>query len=105
MKTRLAVVLFTLMFGHAANAEDRFQDIRKVWPTCAGCHGAQGEGVGSMPALAGKDAEYIIESLLAYKNKEVRGPMSALMWQQASMLSEGQIGTIGVFVDQDFPKL
>jgi cytochrome c553 len=104
MKTKLAVVVLSLMLGQTANAEDRFQDIRKVWPTCAGCHGAQGQGIGSFPALAGQDADSIIESLLAYKNKELRGPMSSLMWQQASMLTDGQIGTIGVFVSEDFPE-
>lgn len=98
----LAILATTSTFS-LANPDDRFEDIRKIYPTCAACHGAQGQGVGSMPALAGRDADYIISALLQYKNKEQRGPLSSLMWQQADMLTEGQIGTLGVFVQEGFP--
>jgi len=97
---RLAIALVLLASTANATADDRFESIQRVWPTCAACHGAQGQGVGSMPALAGKDADYIINALLQYKNKEQRGPLSSLMWQQASMLTESQIGVIGVYVQE-----
>lgn len=86
-----------------ANA-DKFSSIRGVWGGCAACHGDQGQGMGAFPALAGRDADYIITALQAYKARETRGPQSALMWGQASVLSEGDIGTIGVFVQEGFPK-
>ena len=97
------VLLLTALIATPSVAEDRFEDIRRIWPTCAACHGAQGQGVSGMPALAGKDADYIISALTQYKNKEQRGALSSLMWQQASLLSDGQIGTIGVFVQEGFP--
>lgn len=100
----LMIAATVALLSTTVQADDRFEDIRRVWPTCAACHGAQGQGVGGMPALAGRDADYIISALLQYKNKEQRGPLSSLMWQQASMITEGQIGTIGVFVQEGFPE-
>lgn len=97
---KLALALVLLASTANATADDRFESIERVWPTCTACHGVQGQGVGGMPALAGRDADYIISALLQYKNKEVRGPLSSLMWPQASMLTEGQIGTIGVYVQE-----
>lgn len=95
------LLLLTAIIASPVAAEDRFESIRQIWPVCASCHGAQGQGVGAMPALAGRDAAYIITALLQYKNKEQRGPLSSLMWQQASMLEDGDIGTLGVFVEQE----
>ena len=103
MKKLIATVVL-LGLTATATAEDRFADIRQIWPTCTACHGVQGQGVGGMPALAGKDADYIITALTQYKNKEQRGPLSSLMWQQASTLTEGQIGTIGVYIQQGMPN-
>ena len=100
----LMIAATVALLSTTVQADDRFEDIRRVWPTCAACHGAQGQGVGGMPALAGRDADYIITALLQYKNNEQRGPLSSLMWQQASMITEGQIGTIGVFVQEGFPS-
>ena len=100
----LMIATTVALLSTTVQADDRFEDVRRVWSTCAACHGAQGQGVGGMPALAGRDADYIISALLQYQNKEQRGPMSSLMWQQAGMLTEGQIGTIGVFVQEGFPE-
>ena len=97
------VLLLTALIATPSVAEDRFEDIRRIWPTCAACHGTQGQGVSGMPALAGRDADYIISALTQYKNKEQRGALSSLMWQQASLISDGQIGSIGVFVQEEFP--
>ncbi len=84
--------------------EDRFEDVRGIWMVCAGCHGTEGQGMGSFPALVGKNADYIIDALLSYRNGETRGPLSGLMWSQAKALSEGQIGTLGVFVQEGLPS-
>lgn len=104
MKFKALLVTCSLLIGSQVQAEDRFESIRTVWPTCAACHGANGEGVGSFPALIGKDADYIISSLLQYKNKEERGSMSSVMYPQAGMLTEGQIGVIGVYIQEGLPK-
>lgn len=97
------LLLATAIIASPVMADDRFEDVRGVWPTCAACHGVQGQGMRGMPALAGRDADYIISALLQYKNNEQRGPLSSLMWQQAGMLTEGQIGALGVFVQEGFP--
>ena len=85
-----------------AAADDRFADIRSLWTGCAACHGAQGQG-GIGPMLAGQDADMIISKLTTYKNKGTVGPQSAMMWAQAAQLTDGQIGTIGVYVQEGFP--
>tara|TARA_A100001015_G_scaffold79490_1_gene88196 strand:- start:9713 stop:10048 length:336 start_codon:yes stop_codon:yes gene_type:complete len=82
--------------------EDRFASIRQTMNTCAACHGPQGQG-GLGPKLQGQTADEIISKLLAYKNKEVVGPQSAMMWPTAGMLTEGEIGMIGVYIAQGYP--
>ena len=86
-----------------AAADDRFADIRSLWTGCAACHGAQGRG-GIGPMLAGQSADDIISKLTTYKNNGTVGPQSAMMWAQAAQLTDGQIGTIGVFVQEGFPN-
>jgi cytochrome c553 len=104
MKFKALLVTCSLLIGSQVQAEDRFESIRQVWPTCASCHGANGEGIGTFPSLIDKDADYIISALLQYKNKEKRGSMSSVMYPQAGMLTEGQIGVIGVYIQEGLPK-
>ncbi len=42
---------------------------------CVGCHGAQGEGVGAFPHLAGKKTDYLIDQLKNYKSGVRQDPM------------------------------
>ena len=51
---------------------------------CAACHGGAGEG-GVGPYLTGKSN--IVGMLQAYKDKQTRGPQSAIMWANAQQLS------------------
>ena len=97
------IVAMTLVLSANAIAEDRFASIRQTMNTCAACHGPQGQG-GIGPKLQGQSADEIISKLLAYKNKEVVGPQSAMMWPTAGMLTEGQIGMIGVYISQGYPN-
>ena len=64
---------------------------------CVACHGAQGEG-GVGPALAGQPGQEIYEKLVQYKNGETRGAQSALMWSQASTLSDQDMTNIAAFI-------
>ena len=98
---KLIAIAFALTSFEAV-AEDRFEDIRKPWVACAACHGAQGQG-GIGPALLGQSADDIISKLLTYKRGEMVGPQSMMMWPQSKALTDGQIGTIGVFVQEGFP--
>lgn len=97
------IIAMTLVLSTTALAEDRFAPIRSTMNTCAACHGPQGQG-GIGPKLQGQSADDIITKLLAYKNKEMVGPQSAMMWPTAGMLTEGQIGMIGVYISQGYPN-
>lgn len=97
------IIAMTLVLSANAVAEDRFASIRSTMNTCAACHGLQGQG-GIGPKLQGQSADDIITKLLAYKNKEMVGPQSAMMWPTAGMLTEGQIGMIGVYISQGYPN-
>ena len=68
---------------------------------CIACHGMKGEG-GVGPALAGQSADYIREKLIAYKNKEKVGRQSAMMWSQASMLSDVDIDQLSEYIAEAF---
>ena len=64
---------------------------------CAACHGPNGGG-GIGPQLAGRDADYIIGRLTAYKANETVGAQSALMWGQAAMLSEEDMQDLAEYI-------
>ena len=81
-------------------AGDPFSSIKGLWAGCAACHGQQGQGVGVFPKLAGRDAEYIVQRLYQYQNRETVGSMSSTMWGQAAMLSDNDIDTIGKFIEE-----
>jgi cytochrome c553 len=84
----------------ALAAEDEFSSIKGLWAGCAACHGAEGQGNGPFPKLAGQSSDYIVSRLYAYQNREQVGPMSSTMWAQAGMLSDSDIDTIGKFIEE-----
>ena len=96
-------LLLTALFITAPTvAEDRFENIRKPWTMCSTCHGTMGQG-GVGPTLAGQSADEIISKLIDYRMGHKDGPQAAMMTPWAQSLTEGQIGTIGVFVQEGFP--
>jgi cytochrome c553 len=81
----------------SVSAQAQNADLGKAkYATCAACHGAQGQG-GAGPKLAGQKPEAIVQKLTAYKNKEQRGPQSALMWGQAAALTPADIKNIAAY--------
>ena len=58
---------------------------------CAGCHGADGLGVGTFPALAGKDADYLAKALHDYKSGARANPMMSTI---AKSLSDQDIADL-----------
>jgi len=93
-------VVEILQAKQAEAASDPFSSIKGLWAGCAACHGQKGEGMGVFPALAGRDASYISERLYQYQNRETVGAMSSTMWAQAGLLSDGDIDTIGKFIEE-----
>ncbi len=105
-------IAYVEQFGTPAEIEQRkralaegdpFSSIRSLWAGCAACHSNDGSG-GVGPKLAGQSSGDIISKLTTYKNGGDVGSQSALMWGQASMLTEKDIETIGEFVQKGFPK-
>ncbi len=71
---------------------------KTAYVPCQACHGASGEG-GVGPALAGRDAAFVVDALNTYKTNGTRGAQSALMWGVAGPLSETEIDNLAAFVD------
>ncbi len=65
---------------------------------CAACHGADGMAViPGYPHLKGQNEQYLVSSMLAYKNKQRNGGLAAVMQAQASMLSEQDIQNLAAY--------
>ncbi len=70
----------------------------KHYVQCAACHGQAGEG-GVGPAVAGQTSDMIVEKLTKYKNGDTIGAQSAIMWGQASWMSEKDMRDIGNYIE------
>jgi cytochrome c5 len=77
--------------GDAAAGKDRFA-------TCASCHGAQGQGMGIFPKIAGQSPDYVAGRLQQYRAGEQVGPTSALMMPHASGLSDEAIADLAAYI-------
>lgn len=67
-------------------------DGQRLIPACAACHGAAGEGnwIG-VPALAGQNVEYFIETMLAYQSGERANDVYSVMRYIGAALSEEEV--------------
>ena len=61
---------------------------------CVSCHGAQGQGMGKTPALAGQKADFIVEQLKAYQSGKRNNIM---MNTVARKLSEQDVADVAAF--------
>lgn len=68
------------------------------YASCAACHGAQGQGMGIFPKLAGTAPERIAELLKKYRAGEQVGPQTALMAPNATGLSDQDIADLAAFI-------
>jgi len=80
-----------LATGDAEAGKDRFG-------ACASCHGAQGQGMGIFPKVAGQDPDYIAGRLQQYRAGEQVGPTSALMMPHATGLSDEAIADLAAYI-------
>ncbi|AGA31893.1 cytochrome c, class I [Thioalkalivibrio nitratireducens DSM 14787] len=77
--------------GDAERGEERYA-------ACVSCHGAEGEGMGIFPKIAGQGADYIAERLGQYRAGETVGPNTALMAPHASGLSDEAIADLAAYI-------
>jgi len=61
---------------------------------CAGCHGANGEGVKPNPALAGKSEDELVQAMKDYKSGKRANPV---MKSMVSALSDADMANIGAY--------
>lgn len=92
---KFLVIASIVFLSLSAQAQDASAGKTK-YATCAGCHGAQGQG-GIGPKLAGQKSEDIVKKLTAYKNKQKIGPQSAMMWGLSAGLSPDDIANIAAY--------
>jgi cytochrome c553 len=62
--------------------------------TCAGCHGANGEGVAPNPALAGKPEAQFVQAIKDYKSGKRANPA---MKTFASQLSDQDVANLAAY--------
>ena len=83
-----------LAFAVTAQAAGDAQAGKAKAGACAGCHGANGEGVKPNPALAGKSEGEIMEALKDYKSGKRANP---IMKTLAGPLSDQDMANLGAY--------
>lgn len=97
-KVMIALAAAGMMsFGASAFAGDAAAGKAIYGSSCAGCHGANGEG-GVGPKLAGQSAKDIADKMHKYKAGEQVGPMTSMMAPMAAGLSDADIENIAAFI-------
>lgn len=87
-----------LLAGVAGSAAAQAQPDRaaRLWAaSCAACHGTDGRGSGAIPPLAGRDAETLLNALLAFKGGQ--RPQATVMHQHAKGYSDEQLKRLAAF--------
>lgn len=78
----------------AAEAPAAIDGAAKFAATCASCHGANGQGQGTFPKLAGLTADQVKAKLGDFKAGKVTDPQASMMAPIASMLSDAEIDAL-----------
>ncbi len=91
------MMALTMLSGQALAAGDAAAGKAKSG-VCSACHGADGIAmIPGYPNLKGQNAQYIMSSIKAYKNKERNGGLAAVMQAQASLLSDDDIANLAAY--------
>ena len=96
MKILIALVTAMTFLSVSAQAQDATQGKVK-YTSCVACHGVQGQG-GIGPKLQGQKSEAIVKKLTAYKNKQLAGTQSQLMWGIAEGLTPTDINNVAAYI-------
>ena len=73
----LFVLLLATTLAHAAGDAARGSELRIE---CIDCHGEDGMGDDEYPKIAGLDADYIFEQLMAFKNGQRPNRAEMMLW-------------------------
>jgi cytochrome c553 len=73
----LIAFFMTASVAHAAGDPVRGNELRHE---CIDCHGEDGMGDEEYPRIAGLDADYMIEQLMAFKNGERPNRADMMLW-------------------------
>lgn len=88
-----AGIIFSLAIGAAQAAGDVAAGKAKA-AACAGCHGANGQGIPPNPALAGKSEAQLLQALRDYKSGK---RSNAVMKAIASGLTEQDMENLAAY--------
>ena len=96
MRSMFLTVGFAALLGivGAAQAAGDVQAGKTKAASCAGCHGASGEGKKPYPALAGKSESDIVQALQEYKSGKRANP---IMKGLATPLSEQDMENLAAY--------
>ncbi len=96
MKRTLLIAGVVALFGVAATVQagGDVQAGKAKTAACVGCHGANGEGGGANPALAGKKEDQLIQALKDYKSGKRANPM---MKTFATQLSDQDTANVAAY--------
>ncbi|MFU2325531.1 c-type cytochrome [Pseudomonas sp. NFX98] len=73
-------------------------DLRRDLPACYSCHGPSAIGSGPFPRLAGQQAAYLKEQLLAWKSRQRSGDPDNMMGNIAQKLSAQDIDALSGYL-------
>ena len=96
MKQMLMTVAACVLFAFVvtAQAAGDAQAGKAKTGACAGCHGANGQGIAPNPALAGKSEADIVQALNDYKSGKRANPV---MKTFASQLSDQDMANVAAY--------
>jgi len=96
VKSILSLVILFALLGTVCGAQaagDAAAGKTKA-ASCAGCHGANGEGVGATPKLAGMQEAAFIQAVQEYKSGK---RPNAIMKSFAAKLSDQEIANLAAY--------
>lgn len=94
IRTLLSAGMVFLLGIGAAQAAGDVQAGKAKAAACTGCHGANGEGVGTNPVLAGKSEDQLVQALKDFKSGKRD---NAVMKAMVSSLSDGDMANLGAY--------
>lgn len=75
---------------------------KRYLQNCVNCHGKNGKGLASFPAILDRDANYISNRLTQYRAKEKVGPNSAIMMSLVGGLTDEEIANLAAYIEAAF---